>query len=127
MPRAVVGELVDGLPSRAWDFAWGGPASSRHGTELAAWVNRRISIGSRAALNAGVRAEYVPHSAQDNPVTIAWSSFLPRAALQVNLTSSGSVSFHAGYARVGHRLPLDYLAYGDASAPASSVYRSMIR
>ena len=123
MPRAVVGELVDGLPSRAWDFTWGGPTSSRHGTELAAWVNDRISIGSRAALNAGVRAEYVSASARDNPATIAWGSLLPRAALQVNLTSSGSVSFHAGYARFGHRLPLDYLAYGDASAPASSVYR----
>jgi hypothetical protein len=33
------------------------------------------------------------------------------------------VSFHTGYARFGHRLPLDYLAYGDSSAPASSVYR----
>jgi hypothetical protein len=123
MPRAVFGELVDGLPSRAWDFAWAGPASSRHGTELAAWVNDRISIGSRAALNAGLRAEYVRASAQDNPVAIAWSSILPRAALQLNLTSSGSVSFHAGYARFGHRLPLDYLAYGDTSAPTASVYR----
>jgi hypothetical protein len=123
MPRALVGELVEGLPSRAWDFTWGGPDTSRHGTELAAWVTDRMDIGSRVTLNAGLRAEHVSASARDNPETISWGSLLPRAALQVNLTPSGSLSFHAGYARFGHRLPLDYLAYGDTSAPTASVYR----
>jgi len=123
MPRAVVGELVDGIPARAWDFSWGGATTSRHGTELAAWVNDRIDIGSRATLTAGLRAEYMSAAGQDNPQGISWASLLPRAALQVNLTSGGGLSFHGGYARLGHRLPLDYLAYGDTSAPTGSVYR----
>jgi len=58
------------------DFAWAGRRIRGTGTELAAWVNDRNSIGSRAALDAGVRAEYVRASARDNPVTIAWGSFL---------------------------------------------------
>ncbi len=123
MPRAIVGELVDGLASRAWDFSWGGATTLRHGTELAAWVNDRIDIGSRATLDAGLRTEYAHADARDNPATIGWANLLPRATLQVNLTPGGGLSFHGGYARFAHRLPLDYLAYGDTSAPSASVYR----
>jgi len=38
-PRALVGELVDGLPARVWDFEGGSGEVRRHATELAAWVN----------------------------------------------------------------------------------------
>jgi hypothetical protein len=123
MPRALVGELVDGLPARAWDVTWGGPSALRHGTELAAWVNDRIDIGSRVTLEVGARAELMRADARDNPEAISWRGIQPRGTLQINLTPGGGLSFHAGYARFRHRLPLEYLAYGDASAPAASVYR----
>lgn len=123
MPRAVVGELVDGLPSRAWDYTWGGATTLRHATEIAAWLNDRLELHPRFILEAGARFEWTRATARDNATAINWQSVLPRGLLRVNLTRSGSVSFYTGYGMYRHRLPLDYLAYGDASAQSALVSR----
>lgn len=123
MPRAIVGELVDGLPARAWDYTYAGDSMLRHATEMAAWVNDRITLGSRVALEGGVRFDSTRATARDNPTSINWQSVLPRAMLRVGLTRTGSASFYTGYELRRHRLPLGYLAYGDTSAPSAQVYR----
>ena len=121
MPRALVGELVDGLPARAWDYTWGG-ATSRRATELAGWLNERVEF-SRVTLEGGARFELTRATARDNPTGINWQSLLPRGLLRLNLTRSGSLSFSLGYGSYRHRLPLDYLAFGDPSAHSGLVYR----
>jgi hypothetical protein len=121
LPRALIGELTDGIPSRAWDVSWGGASTVRRGTELAAWVNDRIGFGSRVSLEAGVRFQSAKASARDNPVPVSWRNVLPRGMLRVNLTPS--LTFHTGLGYYQHRLPLDYLAYGDTSAPTALVRR----
>lgn len=122
MPRAVIGELVEGLPARAWDYTWGGTAR-RSATEFSVWANDRFVVLPRLTLEGGVRFEATRATARDNETGINWQTVLPRGLLRVNLTSSGSVSAHLGYGMYRHRLPLDYLAYGDTSAPFARVYR----
>jgi hypothetical protein len=121
LPRALIGELTDGLPSRAWDVSWGGETTLRRGTELAAWVNDRIGLGSRVSFEAGVRFQSARATARDNPVPVSWRNVLPRGMLRINLTRS--LTLHTGLGLYQHRLPLDYLAYGDTSAPTALVRR----
>lgn len=122
MPRAVIGELVDGLPARAWDYTWGG-ASRRTETDLAGWANDSIQLFSRMVLEGGARFELTRADGVDNPTGIRWKNVLPRGLLRVNVTASGSLSMYTGYGVYRHRLPLDYLAYGDTSAPSALVHR----
>lgn len=122
MPRALVGELVDGLPARAWDYTWGG-VSNRKATDLAAWVNGGVHISSRLLFEAGARFESTTADAAGNPTAISWRTLLPRGQLRLDLTGSGSLSLWTGYGMYRHRLPLDYLAYGDTAAQSALVYR----
>ena len=120
---ALIGELVDGLPARAWDYSWGGSSIERSGTEAAAWLTGRISLASRLSIEGGARAERASASSTTNPTSISWHSIEPRAHLRWNITGGEGVVFHAGYLRQQLRLPLNYLAYGDTAELAGKVYR----
>ncbi|HEY3384692.1 MAG TPA: hypothetical protein VGK32_23265 [Vicinamibacterales bacterium] len=121
---AVIGELVDGLPARIWRYSFGG-STPRESTDLAAWVDSRLALGSRLNLNAAARIESTRASLSGTSTgaSIAWNTILPRVALRYQFTDSGRVSAFFGYAAHRDRLPLNYLAYGDPAGLSAQVYR----
>ncbi|HOC17222.1 MAG TPA: TonB-dependent receptor [Vicinamibacterales bacterium] len=121
--RALVGELVDGLPARVWDFESGSGEVRRHATELAAWVNGQVALGSRLALDLGARLDWTEARSEGRDEMIRWRTVLPRGLLQWQITDGGGINAFLGYGLYRHRLPLGYLAYGDPGAPAGLVYR----
>ncbi len=123
MAPAMIGERVDGLPARAWAYTWDGGTSHYRATEVAGWINDQIRLWSRASLEVGARYESTRASARDNPTSINWLTVLPRGLLRIGLNGSGTVTMFTGYGMYRHRLPLDYLAYGDAAAVSGRVYR----
>lgn len=120
-----VGELVNGVPARAWVFTDPAAESVWRGTTLSAFAADTIAVNSRLTLNGGVRLESIrgfTGSAADTPA-VSWTDLYPRAGLHLALTSFWQIATFAQYARYGHRLPLSDLAYGDPTAPSGAVYR----
>jgi len=116
-----VAELVDGLPSRIWEYEYRAPESRWASTELAAYVSDRVMLGARATLDAGVRLDMSRGSADGAGTGISWASAEPRLAAR--WVVARPIAIFGGYARYAHRLALDYLAYGDPAAATGRVYR----
>ena len=121
-PGALVGELVDGVPARLWEYQAAG-SMSRASTDAAAWVQDSLRLLSRLSVDLGARVEWTEASARGTESSIRWQTFLPRGVLRWNITGGGGLSMFAGYGYSRYRLPLGYLAYGDPAAPAARVYR----
>jgi hypothetical protein len=120
-----VGELVDGIPARAWDWIDPAAESRWHGGTLMAFVADTATLSPRVTINGGLRFESVRGYASDDAETaaVAWNDFFPRGGLHVALTHFWDIATFVQYGRYGHRLPLRDLAYGDPTAPTGSVYR----
>lgn len=121
--RAVVGELVDGLPARVWDIDPGSGEVRRRATELAAWFNGQLALRPRLALDLGARVDWTEARSSGRDGFIRWRTILPRGLLQWQITDGGGVSAFLGYGLYRHRLPLGHLAWGDPGASAGHVYR----
>ena len=121
--RALVGELVDGLPARVWDIEPGSGEVRRQATELAAWFNGQVALQPRLALDLGARIDWTEARSSGRDGAIRWRTILPRGLLQWQVTDGGGVAAFLGYGLYRHRLPLGYLAWGDPGAPAGHVYR----
>jgi hypothetical protein len=83
----------------------------------------RFTVGSRVEAEVGVRAESTIGSRPDAHALIDWGSLSPRATLTWHADAHGRFTMSGGFGRYAHRLPLEYLAYGDTAAPAGWVYR----
>jgi hypothetical protein len=119
-----VGETVNGIPARVWD--WTDPAafSSWHATTLSLFAADTLTISPRFTLNVGLRFETIHGGASDGaaePVT--WNDWFPRGGLHIHLTDLWQIAAFVQFGRYGHKLPLRDLAYGDPTAPTASVYR----
>ena len=122
-PSPLAGELVNGIAARIWDYGLGAPESHWASTELAAYVSDRVTLGNRIRVDAGVRLDTARGAARGAASSIAWLSGTPRLAVRWLLDGRGRFSLFGGYAQYAHRLPLDYLAYGDPAAASGQVYR----
>jgi hypothetical protein len=118
-----IGEAVNGLPARVWDFTDPGVPAKWTDVSLAAYAADRIQPHPRVTLDGGIRYEYVSASAATGTDRISWNALLPRAGIRWELTDWAHIATLAGYSRTAHRLTLTDLAWGDASAPSGSVYR----
>ena len=117
-----VGETIDGLPARIWDF--GGAGISRwQSTSIAAYASDSIQLLPHVTLDAGVRFEAITGTAEGGTTGISWRNFLPRAGVRWAVTEGGTIASYINYGRYGYRLPLGVLAYGDVSAPVANVFR----
>ncbi|RPJ71410.1 MAG: hypothetical protein EHM24_12505 [Acidobacteria bacterium] len=121
-PRALVGERVDGIPARLWDYEAQGGSIRRAAVDLSAWANDSMRLGSRVGLDLGARLEWTDASARGANAGIRWHTVLPRALLRWQVTDGGGLSTLVGYGYSRHRLRLGYLAYGDPAAQAARVY-----
>ncbi|MCC7415708.1 MAG: TonB-dependent receptor [Acidobacteria bacterium] len=118
-----IGELVNGLPARAWDFTGTGTPSSWRATTLAAFATDRLQLLPRVVADLGLRFEHAGGSAAGADQGIAWNDLFPRAGLRWDITRVLGLAAFAGYGRYGWALPLNWLAYGDPNAPSGAVYR----
>ncbi|HSD67120.1 MAG TPA: TonB-dependent receptor [Vicinamibacteria bacterium] len=118
-----VAETVGGLAARVWEYAWPGPDAQRHALDLAAWASERLAWRDRLFVEAGLRLERTSGSAKGAGQGVSWTSLLPRVSARLRLTDGGGLSLLGGWAEYRHRLRLDFLAFGDPSAPRASVYR----
>jgi hypothetical protein len=123
MVPGTVGELVDGVPARVWSYQDAGIGSRRTLTELAAWGEDTIRPVSRLRVDAGVRFESTSGSSRDGDGTIAWRGLEPRLSAQLLINARTELSLYGSYASYRHRLPLEYLAYGDRGAPSGRIFR----
>lgn len=120
-PAGLVGESVDGLPARAWEYGWAGPESRRHASELALDATDRVSPTRWLEIAAGVRLEAVAASASGGG-EIRCRTLSPRVSTRWRLSDAASLYGLASYARYRHRLPLSTLAFGDPAATAGASF-----
>jgi hypothetical protein len=118
-----IGELVNGLPARVWDYTDPGVAAKWSDISLAAYAADQFQPHPRVTLDGGLRYEYVSASAATGTDHISWNALLPRAGIRWELTNRAHIATLAGYSRTAHRLTLTDLAWGDSSAPSGNVYR----
>jgi hypothetical protein len=118
-----VGETLNGLPARVWDFTDPVQPSNWREASLAAFISDRIALGSRVTVDGGLRLEAINGSGAGNDTTINWLGLLPRAGFHWTMLNFWELGAFGSYGRYGHRLPLNDLAYGDPSAPTASIYR----
>jgi hypothetical protein len=118
-----VGELLNGLPARVWDFTDPIQPSNWRERSLAAFISDRIAMSPRVTVDGGLRLESISGSAEGQDGTIGWLGLLPRAGFHWTMLNFWELGAFGSYGRYGHRLPLNDLAYGDATAPTASIYR----
>lgn len=119
----LVGETVDGLPARVWQFTASGSASRWTGRTIAAYASDRIDLSPRVTVDGALRLEHMTGSNSTGATVVSWTNLLPRASVRVALTGSGRIAAFGGFGRYGHRLSLNNLAWGDPTAPVGRVFR----
>jgi hypothetical protein len=118
-----VGELVDGVPARVWDYSAPAVSSDWRQMTLSAYVGDTVAIHPRVTLDGGLRFEWVSAGAPTNARRISWHDLFPSAGFRWALTDAGGIAALVRFNRYGYRLPLDVLAYGDSAAATANVYQ----
>lgn len=119
-----IGETINGVPARLWEFAPQSAGSSWRSTTTSLYVGDTVALASRVTVNGALRFETVRGTREgDADPAVAWSNLLPRAGVHVSLLKFWELGAIGQYSRYGHRLPLTHLAYGDPTAPTGTVYR----
>jgi hypothetical protein len=122
--NGVVAELVDGLPSRLWQYTQAAQTSHRHSTTIAAFASARLSSpGGRGALDVSLRYESLVAAADGAVQGVNWSTWLPRAAFRWWVDANHRVGLFGGFARSAYQLPLADLAWGDPASARADVFR----
>ena len=117
-----IGETINGLPSRIWEFTSSTQPSHWNETTIAAYAAQRFQVHPCVTLDLGLRFEHLSGSAADVN-GVSWNDLLPRAGVRWRLSDPGRIAVVAGYSRTAHRLPLTDLAWSDPAAPTGSVFR----
>jgi hypothetical protein len=119
-----IGELINGVPARVWEFLPQSQPSSWRVTTISAYAGDTVAIAPHVTANAGLRVETIRGSrAADAAPAVSWSNLLPRAGIHWSMLNFWQLASFGQYSRYGHRLPLTDLAYGDPTAPTGTIYR----
>jgi hypothetical protein len=121
IPDAVIGETVDGIPARIWQFTFAGPTSQQE-TNAAAWLDASVALTPRLVLEAAARLDST-HGSSSGGASVGWTTLMPRVGVRWNVTAGGAVTAFAAYEAHSSRLPLDYLAYAGAGGLSGEVFR----
>lgn len=114
----LIGETIDGVPVRAWDYGLAGePRRSQTAFAMFASADRTLVDTLRA--NAGIRIEHVGASARGAAQKISWTSLEPRLLLHY---ARGPFSGDMVARRYHPRLALNVLADGDPAAGYGRTY-----
>jgi hypothetical protein len=118
-----VGELVDGVPARVWDYSAPGAASDWHQVSFSLYAGDTMVIHPRVTIEGGLRFDWVRAGAATNTQNISWQDLFPTAGLRWELTDFNRIAAVVRFNRYGYRLPLGNLAYGDSLAPTADIYQ----
>ena len=118
-----IGELVDGIPARVWDYTTPAGTPDWHEATLALFAGDRIALSPVVTVEAGLRFEMTGASGATNPTAVSWRNVYPQIGLDVAPTTRFPLASFVRFSQSGHRLPLGDLAYGDSLAPVANVYR----
>ena len=118
-----MGELVNGIPARVWDFSSPGGASHWGQTTLAVYAADSVVLRPRFNMTAGLRLEHIGASADGAATGVSWTNLLPRIGLQWDFTTDGRLDWFANFGRYGYEMRLRDLSYGDPSAATADVYK----
>ena len=116
-----VGEMIDGVPARAWQYTNDGGTSKWGASELTFWAANQIPIGSRVDIDLGLRASLTSPKRAGRAVNTSWSAVSPSINTRWQLLPRGRLTLLAGYSRYDARLPLSYLAFGDPHSLTGAV------
>jgi hypothetical protein len=97
----VVGELINGIPARAWQYTGTGEEMKWHSLNLSAYAGDRLQPLSNVVVDLGLRFEHQGGSAADAAQGISWNDLFPRASLRWDITHFMGLSAFAGYGRYG--------------------------
>ncbi|HVH25449.1 MAG TPA: hypothetical protein VM818_01775 [Vicinamibacterales bacterium] len=118
-----VGELVQGVPARAWEYSAPATSSTRHQITVSAYAADTVALHPRVTIDGGLRFELVHAAAATNPQSVSWHDWFPTMGVRWQIRSASRLALLTRFNRYGYRLPLDVLAVGDASSPTANVYR----
>jgi len=121
--QPVFGELVNGVPARAWDIRYKGLESKWTSTGVNAFASDRWELSPRVTVNAGLRLDHDSGSADGAANGISWTTALPRFTLGWAPRANSPLTVTAGYSWYRDRLPLNYLSVGDPNGPTGTVSR----
>jgi len=119
-PSGATGELVDGLPARAW-LPTGSVESSAHASQVALFADDRLALTESLLVEGGLRFALRRAASETGAGRISWTTLSPRIAAR--WSPLRAVGLFAGWQRIHPRLPLQYLQWGDAAAPQYGVFR----
>ncbi len=114
-------ELLNGGLARNWTYTAPASSSAWQSTTVAGYVGDIIALSPKTTLDASVRFELLHGSATGAATSIGWQSVLPRAQLRWVLSERRHVALVGGYARSANALKLQWLAFGDPSAPVATI------
>jgi hypothetical protein len=115
-----VGEEVNGLAARVWQWVVPAMEDERRTSNASAWASDHLTL-SKLTIDAGLRAEVSRGSAQGATTGIGWRALLPRVGARYAVRPA--LSFSIGYARYQPAVTFDLTAFGDPAAPWARVYR----
>jgi hypothetical protein len=118
-----IGELVDGIRARMWNYTAAGVDARRHSASISAFVTDRVSLGRRVTMEAGFAYDGVTGSATGGATEVAWETVLPRVSLRWSVTDFKAIAVFAGYRRSADQLTLDLVSVGDPAGATASVSR----
>ena len=118
-----VGELVNGVPARVWDYSAPAGASDWHQITFSIYAGDTMLIHPRLTIDGGLGFDWVGAGAATTAQGISWRDLFPSAGLRWELTDFKRIAALVRFNRYGHRLPLGDLAYGDSLAPTANVYQ----
>ena len=114
-----IGEEVDGIPARAWVYTDG--TMTPHMTTMAIYADDRYTPVSRATIDAGFRLETAGGSSGGASQHVRFTNVVPRLSLRWSAWKT--LTLFGSYRRYNDEMPLVDLAFGDPSAPQSTVFR----
>jgi hypothetical protein len=123
IPPSRVGELVNGIPARVWDFTDPVAISEWRSSNISFFANDTVALLPSLTINAGFRFEGINGSAEGGATPISWRNVMPRAGFHWAMLDFWHLAAFGQYGQYAHRLPLAALAYGDPAAPTAAVYR----
>jgi len=119
-----VGELINGMPARLWEFSDPREPSRWRTTTVSAYAGDTVALAPRVTINGALRFEASSGSRQaDQAPVVSWRNWFPRAGVHWAVIDFWQLGTFGQYSRYGHRLPLRDLAYGDPTAPSGTVFR----
>jgi len=117
-----VAELVAGIPARVWEFVTPGAPADRRLTHVGWSIADDMRIGDHLVMDVGARFDHWRGRAAGAVAPINKFTIAPRLSARSNFPGYNAAMYGA-IGRYHPRLPLEWLAFGDAGEPWARLYR----